>query len=72
MLKTIEQKTSNTLINGSSTQEANPSTVIIEAQRYLDFKYGKTTIDITLPDGATATLLIGNHGQAFFRLVSEA
>jgi hypothetical protein len=72
MWKTIEQNTSNNMITGSSRQEAQPKMALIEAQQYLDFKYGKMAIDIRLPDGATATLIIGDQGQAFFQFVGEA
>jgi hypothetical protein len=72
MLKTIQQNTAHNRAKESSRQELKPKTVLIEAQQYLDFKFGKMAIDIRLPDGATATLIIGNQGQAFFQLVGEA
>lgn len=71
MLEAIAQNTSNKPMKEIAKQEAKPKTVLIEAQQYLDFKYGTMEINVTLPDGVTATLII-KHGQAFFQVAREA
>ena len=71
MLNTIEQNPSTSTISDSSEQEANPETVLIAAQHYLDFKYGKMEIAVKLPDDTIATLIIGNQGKAFFQVAPQ-
>ena len=53
-----------------SEHKREKSPTVIQARRYLDFQYGSNQVDVILPDGSQATLIIGSNGQAFFEFVS--
>ena len=54
--------------NGLLLREPNERTTFIEVQHYLDFKYGASSVDITLPDNSRAKLVVGADGRVCFQV----
>jgi hypothetical protein len=49
-------------------REPDERTTFIEVQHYLDFKYGASSVDITLPNNTRATLVVGADGRVYFEV----
>ena len=50
------------------THQPNEETTFIEVQQYLDFKYGASSVDITLPNEAMVKLVVGAGGRVYFQI----
>ncbi len=71
MLKTLAIDTQAHQECQLAKPERHERTVFIEAQAFLDFKYGSESVDIMFPDGATAKLVIASSGRIYFQVPSE-
>jgi hypothetical protein len=57
--------------NGLLARTPNERTTYIEVQQYLDFKYGASSVDITLPNKTRAKLVVGADGGVYFQVPSS-
>jgi hypothetical protein len=54
--------------NGLLARTPSERITYIEVQQYLDFKYGASSLDITLPNKTRARLVVGADGRVYFQV----
>ena len=66
--KPYQDRTRRNQENGRLAQNPDQPTTFIEVQQYLDFTYGASSVDITLPNNARARLVVAANGRVYLQV----